>query len=121
MEHTKPPTYTLFTNSAGRWPLYTVVQLRRLESGELLTTSEVKLYVAKEAVETPWWRLRIAKGSKLLLADDAAKDLVESGTIAPLIAVPLIPWRNGQEAAQAEKYHSRRKPAPPPPPFPPAQ
>ncbi len=107
MEHAKPPTYQLFR--IGRsGSKFTVMQLRAVQGGEALHAADLTAYTVLEKLETPWWKITIGIGSRMILADDAAASLLASGTIEPIFSETLLPWRPAYEAAMVEKYEKRK-------------
>ena len=108
MESTRPPTYEIFR--VGRsGSKFTVLQLRAVNGGEAVNALDLAAYSVLMPVQTPWWKVTLGKGSRMFLADDAAAPLLSEGMIEPILSETLIPWRPAEEAAQAEKYESRRK------------
>jgi hypothetical protein len=108
MENTKPPTYQLFR--VGEIGVkFTVLQVRAVNGGKALNALDLTAYVVLRPVETPWRKVTIGKGSRMLLADDAAAHLLSEAMIEPILSETLVPWRPAYEAAQSAKYESRRK------------
>ncbi len=107
MESTRPPTYQLFR--VGMTGKYTVLQVRAVKGGKALNAADLTAYAVLQPVETPWWKITIGKGSRMILADDAAAPLLAQAMIEPLFSETLVPWRPAYEADKAAKYESRRK------------
>lgn len=108
MESTKPSPYQFFRvgRSGSR---FTVLQVRPVNGGKALNAADLTAYTVLQPVETPFWQIRIGKGSRMILADDAAAHLLSAGMIEPILSETLAPWRPAYEAAKAAKYESRRK------------
>ncbi len=108
MDHTKPPTYQLFRIGESGYR-FTVLQVRAVNGGKALNAADLTAYTVLQTVETPWWKVTIGKGSRMLLADDAAAPLLSEAMIEPILSETLVPWRLAYEAAQAAKHESRRE------------
>ncbi len=106
-ETMKPPVYQLFR--VGTSSRFTVLQVRSVKDGKALNAPDLTAYTVLQPVETPWWKIRIGKGSRMILADDAAAPLLAQAMIEPLFSETLVPWRPAYEADKAAKYESRRK------------
>jgi hypothetical protein len=107
MDSAKLPPYVLFRN--GRTGArYTVLQTRTVTTGEAIDAGDLTAYAVIRTLETPWWKITIAKGSRLLLSDEAAAPLIASGIIEPIMSETLVPWRNGYEADRQAKYDARK-------------
>ena len=98
--------YHLFPIGKGK--KFTVVQVRSVATGKLIHAADATCYSVLVAVETPWWGLKIDKGSRMILADDAAAPLLASGRIEPVSSQTLISWRAGFEAAAAARKAKKK-------------
>lgn len=97
----KPPTYAFYPRGQGS--ICNVLQLRRVKGGETVPADELQLYRALEAIQTPYHRINIAKGSVLVMAQDAVAEMLAAGTVEPLLEVPQIPWRQGRSAKDSNQ------------------
>jgi len=107
MENAKPPIYHLFRVGRGKTK-FTVLQLRGVTTGEPLYAADLAVYLVLLPLPTPWWEIRIGKGSRMMLAPDAAAPLLAGAVIEPILSETLIPWRHAYEADQAAKYFRRK-------------
>lgn len=101
----KPIPYSIF--KLGRAGSFYVLQTRVIATGKPLAADELTAYQVLHPIETPWFGVRIAKRSKMFLADDAAAALIESGQIQPIPPAPLVPWRQGYDAQRTARYDAK--------------
>jgi hypothetical protein len=97
----KPPIYQFFGGTKGRAGL--VLQVRDHLTKKAVNVLDLECYVATAKIETPFWKITVPTKTKLLLTPPAAEQLLAAGSIVSLPAYPCIPWREGYEAASAEK------------------
>lgn len=108
MKSTRPPTYALYR--VGRsGTKFTVLQLRAVNGGSAVNAADLAAYAVVRPVQTPWWKITIGAGSRMLLADDAAGPLLAEGMITPLLSETLVPWRPAYDADRAAKHDARKR------------
>lgn len=104
----KPLPYDIYRvgNSGNR---QLVLQTRGIKTGEALSAVDLTAYRVLQPIGTPWFGITIGKGSRMLLADDAAAPLIESGQIEPILSAPLVPWRQGYDARSQARYDAKQE------------
>lgn len=107
MTTAKPSPYTLFR--LGKGNRFTVLQTRTINGGKAVNVLNLTCYAAVKTIQAPWWKITIGPGSRMLLAADAAAELLSEGMIEPILSETLIPWRQGHEARQSERFAARKK------------
>ena len=80
------------------------IQLADLESGEPVTASALRCYLVKVHIETPWFKIALRKGSRLLLTPTTAADLLAAGKIELLWSEILLQHRQGFEAPETSAW-----------------
>jgi len=93
----KPPVYRIFGEPKG---VMLVLQIRHAETRELIDPTELQAFRATVAIRTPWL-FDLRAGSKLLITGEAARVMVQAGTLEPIEEPPLIPF--GQAATTQTK------------------
>lgn len=95
----KPCPYRFFGNRGNYQK--TVLQVRHHETREAVAACDLEAYRAKVRIKTPW-DFDILPGSKLMLMPEAARFMLDAGSLEPLDEPVLIPWRDREAAAQGK-------------------